>query len=110
LYPCYIFISFFPPNYRQFAANQLLIVTDYSQLWQITVVLQRFTGCHLSPKLFTELDVHCWAGADRPGPPTDMLPDSFGVSHRNIGLDAHHLSEAKTNPEMVSLWRAYFVT
>jgi hypothetical protein len=39
-----------------------------------------------------------------------MLPDTFGTSHGNIGFDAHDLSEAKANAEMVSLWRAYFFT
>jgi hypothetical protein len=32
-----------------------------------------------------------------------MLPDTFGISHGNTGFDTHHLSEVKTNPEMVGL-------
>jgi hypothetical protein len=33
-----------------------------------------------------------------------MLPDTFGISHGNTGFDTHHSGEAKTNPEMISLY------
>ncbi|KAJ7843414.1 hypothetical protein B0H14DRAFT_2585729 [Mycena olivaceomarginata] len=30
-------------------------------------------------------------GAGRPGPPTDTLSDTFGISHGNTRFDTHHL-------------------